>query len=103
MVSRVVNGATARYDIHDSGPGRIVGTTRQYVDPDTSTPLGQRRVRLHEQRSGRLVQEVWSDPVTGAYTFDGVRFGRSYYVIAFDHTGLQSGVIETDVVPEVVA
>ena len=102
MVSRVVGGTVPRFDIHDSGPGRITGTTR-VVDLPDPTPVAPRRVRLHDQRSGRLIQEVWSEAGTGAYAFTQIRMGVTYYVIAFDHTGQYSGVIETDVLPELPA
>lgn len=73
---------------------RIVGSVKNTPD----MPV-RRRVRLHEQRSGRVVREVWSDPVTGAYAFDCLAAG-TYYVTSFDHTGTYGGVIETDVHPE---
>jgi hypothetical protein len=43
-----------------------------------------------------VIAETWSVAVTGAYTFLGLAFGR-YYVVSFDHTGVQNGVIATDV------
>jgi hypothetical protein len=83
-------------DEQDGGLFRIIGTTR-----NTGTPLVpvRRRVRLHDQTSGRVIRETWSDSVTGTYTFDGIRQG-TYYVTAFDHTGQYGGVIETDLTPE---
>lgn len=80
----------------DSGPLQITGTTKNAGTP--ATPVS-RRVRLHEQSSGRIVRESWSDATTGAYTFAGLRLTR-YYITAFDHTGEFGGVIETDVQPE---
>lgn len=82
--------------IHDGGPGTITGTIKNTGTPNTPV---RRRVRLHEQSSGRIVREAWSDATTGAYTFAGLRLTR-YYVTAFDHTGTYGGVIETDVQPE---
>ena len=81
----------------DSGSYRITGTTKNKATP-SDLPVA-RRVRLHEQISGRLVRETWSDATTGAYTFAGLR-QTLYYVTAFDHTGTYGGVIETDVTPE---
>jgi hypothetical protein len=83
----------------DSGLGQITGTTKNTGTPPTPV---RRRVRLHEQSSGRIVRETWSDATTGAYSFSGLRVTR-YYIVGFDHTGLYSGVIETDVAPEVPA
>lgn len=81
----------------DSGPGTITGTTKNTGSPPTPV---RRRVRLHEQSSGRIVSETWSDATTGAYSFTGLRLTR-YYITAFDHTGTFGGVIETDITPEV--
>jgi len=73
---------------------RIAGTLRNTPD----LPV-RRRTRLHDQTTGRLVLEVWSDATTGAYSFDNIRQG-TFYITAFDHTGSYGGVIETDVTPE---
>ena len=83
----------------DSGPGTITGTTKNTGTPPTPV---RRRVRLHEQSSGRIVRETWSDATTGAYSFTGLRLTR-YYITGFDHTGTYAGVIETDITPEVPA
>lgn len=83
-------------DLVDGGFNRITGTTKNTGSPETPV---RRRVRLHDQQTGRAVREVWSNASTGAYSFDRIRAG-TFYVVGFDHTGLYSGVIETDVVPE---
>lgn len=70
-------------DIEDGGSGALYGTVSRLVGAATS-PLG-RRVRLHEQRSGRLIRETWSDPLTGAYRFTDLKVGPEYCAIAFDH------------------
>lgn len=80
----------------DSGSLQITGTTKNTGTPPTPV---RRRVRLHEQSSGRIVRETWSDAATGAYTFTGLRL-TLYYITAFDHTNTYGGVIETDVQPE---
>ena len=84
-------------DGHDGGFHRITGTVKVEAGA-VDTPV-RRRVRLHDQPSGRVVREVWSDAVTGAYTFGSIRTGK-FYVTAFDHTGEYGGVIETDLTPE---
>lgn len=86
----------ARKDQEDGGTRRITGTTKTTGTPELPV---RRRVRLHDQQTGRAVREVWSDATTGAYSFDNIRAG-TFYVIGFDHTGLYSGVIETDVQSE---
>ena len=70
-------------DVEDGGTGVLYGTVSRLVVATTSL-LG-RRVRLHEQRSGRLIRETWSDPVTGAYRFEDLKVGPEYCAIAFDH------------------
>lgn len=79
-----------------SGVNHITGTTKNTGTPDTPV---RRRVRLHDQPTGRVLLETWSDATTGAYSFDHIRAG-TFYVTAFDHTGQFSGVIETDVQSE---
>lgn len=70
------------------------GTTKKTGTPNV---LVRRRVRLHDQPTGRLLREVWSDAATGAYQFTSLPAG-TYYVTAFDHTGEYNGEIMTDVV-----
>jgi hypothetical protein len=89
-----INFSLSSIDVGDGGVLRIVGSTKNTPDHPVS-----RRVRLHDQRTGRVVRETWSDPVTGAYSFDWIRAGL-YYVTSFDHTNTYGGVIETDVTPE---
>lgn len=80
----------------DAGAFQIVGDTVNTGTPEA--PVG-RRVRLHDQPSGRVVAEVWSNQVTGAYAFTHIRQGL-YYITSFDHTGQYNGVVQTDVTPE---
>lgn len=82
--------------VYDAGSLRITGTTKNTGTPEAPV---RRRVRLHEQATGRPVADTWSDAATGAYAFNNITAGI-YYVTAFDHTGQYSGVIETDVTPE---
>lgn len=81
----------------DSGSYRITGTTKNKAMP-SDIPVA-RRVRLHEQSSGRLVRETWSDATTGAYSFTSLRL-TTYYVVSFDHTGTFGGVIADNLTPE---
>ena len=81
----------------DGGEFQIVGTTKNKATP-SDLPVA-RRVRLHEQISGRLVRETWSDATTGAYSFTGLRL-TTYYVVSFDHTGAFGGVIADNLTPE---
>jgi hypothetical protein len=95
-MAAIIKRSGARVDALSAGDLIISGTTKNTGTPETPV---RRRVRLHDQPTGRLLREVWSDATTGAYSFDNIRQG-TYYITAFDHTGSFSGVIETDVTPE---
>lgn len=83
------------FDIASQGPHSTpVGTTKNTGTPAVSV---RRRVRLHDQPTGRLVRETWSDPTTGAYQFTGLPAGR-YFVVGLDHTLQYGGEIASDVV-----
>lgn len=76
----------------DVGPNRIQGTA--YVKGTPNTPA-YRKIRLHERASGRVVREVWSDPITGSYVFDKLPLAaEAYYVIVFDHLSVHNAAIK---------
>ena len=93
IAQRIHFGATGAHELHraraasldveDGGTGVLYGTVSKNA-ANTKVPVW-RRVRLHDQRSGRLIRETWSDPVTGAYTFSEIKLGPEYCAIAFDH------------------
>jgi len=97
MAVGVLSPATVHIDMQDAGRYRVYGV----VTLSPAVPL-RRRVRLHDQRSGRFIRETWSDATTGAYSFDCIRggAGQLYYVTTFDHTGEKQAVIADGVVPE---
>ena len=84
--------------MQDGGNYRVTGTTKVKGTPDLAV---SRRVRLHDQLSGRVVREVWSTAGTGAYAFNRIRLG-TFYIASFDHTGLQNGVIATNATSELI-
>lgn len=84
-------------DLEDGGAFRVAGTTKEVALP-ANTPLS-RRVRLHNERDGRLVREVWSDQA-GNYSFDEIAGNRKYTVIASDHTDTYRAVIADKLDPE---
>lgn len=92
----VASGDARMVNTLDSGALQITGDTVNTGMPET--PVG-RRVRLHDQPSGRVVAEQWTDPVTGVYSFTRLRPG-TFYVTAFDHTGQFNGVISSDLTPD---
>ena len=72
-----------------------LGHTYLKGDP-ANTPV-KARVLLYAQRSGRAFRETWSEASTGAYQFTGLRAG-TFFVVAFDSSGLYGGEAETDIV-----
>lgn len=92
-----ISPTSMRVDLVDGGFNHIAGTTKNEAGA-VDTPV-RRRVRMHDQLTGRAVREVWSDATTGAYNFDRIRSGR-FYVIGFDHTDQYNGEVQTDVVSE---
>lgn len=81
----------------DSGPLAIGGTVA-IKDSPTNIPV-PRRVRLHDQPTGRLVRETWSAP-NGVYLFPRIADGL-YYVVAFDHTLVENAAIKDRITPQV--
>lgn len=82
----------------DRGAYRIADVVVIQGAPDIPV---SRRVLLHDQLSGRVLRSTWSDPVTGAYSFERIRMGR-FYVVAFDHTGDKRAVIADNLTPELM-
>jgi hypothetical protein len=68
------------YDIYFNGNGEIRGTVTELGIP------GRYRVRLYAQDTGLLAKEVWSDPLTGAYSFPNLTTTREFFVLTHDHT-----------------
>ena len=95
-VRGVASAAPVAIDLKNAGSYRITGTTKNTGTPPV--PVG-RLVRLHDQKTGEIVRQVWSDATTGAYSFTGLRL-TTYYVVSFDHTGGFGGVIADNLTPE---
>lgn len=77
---------------------KITGTVEEYAE--SGNLMLSRRVRLHDQDTGRLVAETWSG-ADGTYTFSRLAKGRLYYAVAFDYTGqYPAGVIAQNLTPE---
>ena len=86
-------------DLYFGGRGTITGTVKEKHTP-TNTPVS-RRVRLIRDRDGRFVKEVWSDPVTGAYSFSDIDAAESYTALSYDHTGNFRAVAADKLIPTV--
>ena len=83
-------------NVNWGGNLKIAGTVKKQGSPNQPV---YRRVVLHDQQTGLVVQSQWSNPVTGAYSFNRIKAGV-YYVVSFDHTGNFRAVIADGQVPE---
>jgi hypothetical protein len=89
-----------RLGILGTGRGRIAGTVKDKASP--SNIPAHRRVRLLRERDALLVRELWSDPVTGAYSFDFIDEAIPYTVLSYDHTGVFQAVVANNLTPELI-
>lgn len=74
------------------------GGLLRIIEPVTrlnAVPPQSRRVRLHDQLTGYLVREQWSDPVSGYVDFQYLRAGP-WVLYALDHTGEHEAVAISD-------
>ena len=89
----VVGVSTA---VRGAGPRRWRVGLGGGVIADSVTVNGQpvgRRVSAYLQRSGELVAETWSDPLTGAYTLSGMAILVPFRVVSDDHTGVRNSAV----------
>lgn len=86
-------------DAEFGGTGRIFGTTKTKASP-SNLPTKARVVLLH-QRSKVLVRATWSDPVTGAFAFDGLDVQQEFIALAEDAAGNFRAVAAQRLAPEV--
>lgn len=75
-------------DLQDGGPYHII----EPVTRMNAVPPQPCRTRLCDLITGRVVREVWSDPVTGLATFSWIRLGP-WIIYSLDHTGEFEAVI----------
>lgn len=87
-------------NFHFGGRGRVSGTVR--VDGATIDTPVYRRVRLFRDVDALMVAETWSDPVTGAYSFDYVDLTKTYTAISYDHTREFRAVAADNLTPTVI-
>ena len=86
-------------DMEFGGAGRIWGTTKTKASP-SNLPTKARVVLLH-QRSKLPVREVWSDPITGEFAFNGIDTSQEFLTLAEDAAGNFRPVAASRLVPEV--
>ena len=83
-----------------SGRGRVAGTVKEKGTPDAPV---YRKVRLIREVDSLLIRELWSHPVTGAYSFDYVDELQKFTVLSYDHTGAFRAVVADGQIPELIA
>ncbi len=86
------------FDMQHGGRYRIASTVKAKGAPD-NIPL-HRRVQLIRERGSLVIRETWSDPVTGAYSFDEISGDYTYTVVAWDYTRNHRAVIADNLTPE---
>ncbi len=95
----IAGASVSLADFIHGGKGRISGTTKIKGTPNFAV---RRRVRLMRERDGMMIRETWSDPVTGAYSFDNIDENYQYTVISFDHDHNHRAVIADNLTPELM-
>ena len=83
--------------------GRIWGTTKIKGAAGTPDAPAKSRVVLLHQRSKLPVREVWSDPITGAFVFEGIDTTQQFLTLAEDAAGNFRPVAASQLVAEVQA
>jgi hypothetical protein len=73
-------------NLAERGAYRIAGTVT------VGGNYASRRVTLFEYPTFRAINQTWSDPITGAYTFERIKEhpsgGAGWGVYAVDHNGI---------------
>lgn len=90
---------TAALNNGNGGTGAIYGTVDRKGTP-TNIAL-RRRVRLHRDVDGLVVQETWSDATTGEFAFTGIDPAQRYTTIAYDYEHNFRAVAADNLTPEV--
>lgn len=70
---------------HAMGLGYIADVVEKQEESDPAPSPVSRRVVLLVEPSLQQVAQTWSDPVTGAYRFDGLSMSARFTVVAYDH------------------
>lgn len=87
----LVLGSLLSCDIEDGGSLRII----EPVTRLNSETQQRRRVRLCDQKSGRLIHEQWHDLDSDTVDFQNIRQGP-WVLYALDHTGEHEAVAISD-------
>jgi hypothetical protein len=89
-----------RRNVYQGGNGRIVGSVAIKGSPNSPV---QRRVRLFNEKTGMLVREVFSDPITGAYEFLYISMDHKYTVMTYDYDNNYRAVAADNITAEFVS
>ena len=93
------NPMSKLYDTYYGGKGRISGSTQVKGTPNYPV---SRRVRLIREVDGVMIREQWSDPVTGAYSFDNIDATQKYTVITYDYQHSFRAVVADNLTPDLM-
>lgn len=98
----IQSGAVKDYasGVLGTGMGRVAGTIKEKGMPDAPV---YRKVRLIREADGLQMRELWSHPITGAYSFDYVDELQTFTVLSYDHTGAFRAVVADGQIPELIA
>lgn len=100
MGARVTARILRSLPLDGSGLYRIEGTVAIDDEP-TDIPV-RRRVRLFRRLDGVLVAETFSDAITGAYAFTGLKLQKYFVVAHDDDSNIYNATIKDAITPELV-
>ncbi len=88
----------ANHRLDFQGDGMVAGNVKRKGDPD-NIPL-RRKVLCMDMLTSTVVDETWSDAITGEYTFLCLDRSRRYTVLSYDHTRAYRAAIADQLTPE---
>lgn len=89
---------TFLYDFNFGGRFKIDGTLK-VDDTPTDLPVARRLFLLAEPSLNRIAS-TFSDPVTGAYSFQNISNLYKYTIIAYDYTHTYRAVVADNITPD---
>ena len=84
-------------DLVYGGKGTISGTVEEQSVPTDN--FLHRRVRLSQDRDSIPIREVWSDKVTGTFSFSNIDETQKYSTIAYDYLHNYRAVVADNLTP----
>lgn len=82
-----------------TGRGRVAGTVKEQAIPTKPVYC---KVRLIRERDGLQVRELWTNPVTGAYSFDYIDELQNWTVLSYYPTGIFRAVVADRLTPTLI-